>query len=201
MKPDQEKFDLLLQIVGHKFGRTPRTPSDFEALADEIHGTIGRTIGLSTLKRLWGYVKDQSGTTYSTLSLLSLYAGYKDWDGFCNFACGKSVEEEDSGFQFGQIVMSSALGIGTRISLGWDNNKACILRKTADPNRFIVESAHNIKLHQGDTTIIDCLAIGRPFYATQCMRDNVALGSYAGAHRGGLKSITLIDASTDTLEL
>ncbi|MDE6101062.1 MAG: hypothetical protein K2L46_08820 [Paramuribaculum sp.] len=83
MKPDKEKLELLLSIVGKKFGTSPRTPTDFAQLTSAIHQTTGRTIGLSTLKRLWGYVTDQTGTTYSTLTLLCRYAGYSDWDCFC----------------------------------------------------------------------------------------------------------------------
>ena len=97
MKPEKEKLDLLLQIVAQTFGTTPHTPTDFVALASAVQESTGRTIGLSTLKRLWGYIKDQTGTTYSTLSLLSRYTGYSDWDSFCRFA-SLITDEQESGF-------------------------------------------------------------------------------------------------------
>ncbi len=188
MKPDPEKFDLLLNIVSQTAGFNPRTPTDFVALAGCIYNKTGRTIGLSTLKRLWGYITDQPGTTYSTLSLLSRYAGYRDWDNFCDVTT-QLEEDRDSEFTSEEIVESRLLQIGTEVSISLGNGKSCSFRKTAQPDKFEITHARNIKLHTGDSLRVACLAVGRPFYATDCWRDNYALGSYTGARTGGILEI------------
>lgn len=192
MKPDPNELACLLESVGRTFGRIPRTPSDFQALADSIHIKTGRTIGLSTLKRLWGYINDQTGTTYSTLSLLSVYVGYNDWDGFCIYAYGTRPDsDDDSDFSAGQLVLSSSLPLGSMVTVLWGDDKGCVLKKTAHPDTFTVESTTNIKLLPGDVTVIRSISVGHPLYATGCIRGSVVLGSYTGAHRSGIKTITL----------
>lgn len=189
MKPDKKKLDLLLQIVSQTVGFTPRTPNDFINLASAILDKTGRTIGLSTLKRLWGYVKDQTGTTYSTLTLLSRYIGYQDWDSFCYFA--SLITDDNSGFSTDNIIESRLLENGTTLSLVLGLNKRCTITKTEYPDKFEVIQAENIKLHQGDTIRVSCMALGRPFFATDCRRGASPLGNYTGANAEGIKEILI----------
>lgn len=190
MRPEKEKLELLLQIVAQTVGYTPRTPTDFVNLASAIATKTGRTIGLSTLKRLWGYVKDQSGTTFATLSLLSRYVGYNDWDSFCTFASVLN-DYSDSGFNADDIVESRLLEPGTKVALSLGSNKRCLIVKTEHPDKFEVVSSENIKLMAGDSVRIACMALGRPFYATDCRRGANPLGNYSGAQSEGIKEITI----------
>lgn len=180
MKPEKEKLDLLLQIVAQTFGTTPHTPTDFVALASAVQESTGRTIGLSTLKRLWGYIKDQTGTTYSTLSLLSRYTGYSDWDSFCRFA-SLITDEQKSGFSKESIIESRLVAVGTTISIRLGATKHCTLKKINEPDGYTVTEGGNIKLREGDTVRVACMAIGRPFFATDCRRGIHPLGTYTGA--------------------
>lgn len=192
MKVDSELLSQLKEAVAIKFGHTPRTPSDFDALSLDIQIRTGRTIGISTLKRLWGYVRAQSGTTYSTLSLISRYVGYNDWDAFC-LARVESAEADDSGFSPDYIVKCSSLPVGQTILLRWGKNKALVIRKTQHPERFEIIHAENIKLKPGDTADITTLALGNPFCAGYCMRGKRILGAYTGARRDGISSIEIIE--------
>lgn len=188
MKLEKEKLELLLEIVGQTAGFTPRTPTDFVHLASAILDKTGRTIGLSTLKRLWGYVKDQTGTSYSTLSLLCRYIDYQDWDSFCHFA-SMVTDDNTSGFSSESIIESRLLAPGTMITLSFGINKRCVIVKTDNPNKFEVKSAENIKLQAGDTIRVGCIAEGKPFYATDCRRGAHPLGNYTGAQAEGVKKI------------
>lgn len=180
MKPDQKKLDLLLKTVDQTFGTRPHTPTDFMMLASDIQQSIGRTIGLSTLKRLWGYVNDQTGTTYSTLSILSRYAGYKDWDNFCRFATNINQEDE-SGFSSDAIVESRMLLTGTTVEVILGQSKRCVILKISEPDVYRIIEASNIKIGIDDTLRVTCMAVGRPFFATDCRHGELALGSYTGA--------------------
>lgn len=192
MKPDQKKLEILLRDVERKFGTSLRAPSDFVILASEIHRTTGRTIGLSTLKRLWGYIKDQNGTTYSTLSLLCRYVGFNDWDSFCHTAC-MQTDGNESGFSTKAIVDSRTLAIGTKVGISMGEAKKCLLMKIAEPDRFQVMETQHIKLKAGDTLHITTIAIGRPFFATDCNRDGQRLGCYTGARNEGIREIDIVD--------
>lgn len=194
MKPDKEKLELLLSAVGWKFGTTPRTPTDFAQLASAVQQTTGRTIGLSTLKRLWGYVKDQTGTTYSTLTLLSRYAGFNDWDCFCRQADG-SGEAGDSAFSVKAIVESKTLAVGTSVEIMLGVSKKCVIVKTGEPDKFSVEEASEIKLRAGDEVTVAYMAAGRPFFASDCRRGSRQLGSYTGALGEGICRIVIRDFS------
>lgn len=190
MKPDKEKLDLLLRLVGQKFGCTPRTPTDFAELASDVQHTTGRTIGLSTLKRLWGYVKDQTGTTYSTLSLLSRYAGFNDWDCFCSNATGPTGAG-DSAFSSKAIVESKTLAVDSTVEIELGASKRCVMVKTGEPDRFRVVKASNIKLRPGDMLNVAYMAVGRPFFASDCRRGLQSLGTYTGALAEGIRKIDI----------
>ena len=82
MEIDQNILALLKEQVALKFGSVPKSPTDFNLLAGEIYKMTQRTLGVSTLKRIWGYVAAKHGTSYSSLSILCRYIGYADWDVF-----------------------------------------------------------------------------------------------------------------------
>lgn len=197
MKPDKEKLELLLSAVGRKYGTTPRTPTDFAQLASAVQQTTGRTIGLSTLKRLWGYVKDQTGTTYSTLTLLSRYAGFNDWDCFCRHAEGVDGAGE-SAFSVKAIVESKTLAVGTAVEIMLGVSKRCVIVKTGEPDKFRVEEASEIKLRVGDEVNVAYMAAGRPFFASDCRRGSRLLGSYTGALGEGICRIVIRDFSKNS---
>lgn len=194
MKPEQEKLESLLKAVAHTFGATPRTPTDFAELATAVLQSTGRTIGLSTLKRLWGYVKDQNGTTYSTLSLLSRYAGYNDWDCFCSYAV-ITGGAGDSAFSVKAIVEAKTLAVGTAVEIMLGESKRCMMVKTCEPDRFRVKEASGIKLREGDEVNVAYMAAGRPFFASECRRGTQMLGSYTGALGEGICRIVIRDFS------
>ena len=81
-------MDTLTQHYNHlkaaaekTAGRKMCTPSDFEFLAMRIFDTTHTNMSPTTLKRFWGYL-DINGyqPRKSTLDLLSIYVGHKDFD-------------------------------------------------------------------------------------------------------------------------
>lgn len=192
MKVDPTLLSMLQESVAMRLGFTPNTPSDFDALALDVQQRTGRTIGVSTLKRLWGYVRTESGTTYSTLSLLSRYAGYNDWDAFCH-SRQESLHDDESDFSKIKIIKCASLPLGTTFILRWGKEKLLMMRKTDHPERFEVLHAENLKLRSGDKLDVETLATGRPFFASCCFRGKEMLGSYSGARRDGITSIEPAD--------
>lgn len=194
MKPDEHLLSQLKDAVALKFKSVPKTPTDFDLLAVDILARTGRTIGVSTLKRLWGYVKVDHGVTFSTLSLLCRYIGVGDWDAFCaRIAAGGVKPYETSGFDTDSIIICDLLPPGAEIEIEWLPDKRCTLRKTAEPDTFTVTASENIKLHPGDTAEVKSLAVGHPFHAALCRRGDTLLGNYTGALAQGIAAIKPVD--------
>lgn len=93
--------------------------ADFNALTDEISKETGRTIGLTTIKRLFGYIDDDRKTSQYTLNTLALYLGYSDWkeysisknlDSDWNFDTDKVlIAEQTTGTKFMLSILTESL--------------------------------------------------------------------------------------------
>lgn len=65
-------------------GQTLDSPTDYERLSADIQSKTGELISVSTLKRLFGYLKPGTVPRPSTLSVLSRYVGFSGWSDFCS---------------------------------------------------------------------------------------------------------------------
>lgn len=188
MNPDRHILELLREAVARQFCAVPKTPSDFNLLAADIHARTGRTIGVSTLKRLWGYVASTHGVTFTTLSLLCRYIGVADWDAF---SANPHAPGADSGFLPDMLVDTANLHIGTEVSLTWLPDKSCVIGKIAHPNVFIVTESRNVKLLEADRLEIDTLCVGQPLVVKNCRRGSQNLGTYIGARPSGILTLRI----------
>lgn len=194
MKPAEQILNTLLEAVGQKYGCKPSCPTEFDGLSLSIFRSVRRTISQSTLKRLWGYITDQSGTSVSTLNTLSKYVGYRDWEDFCLHAEPfGSGGREKSGFSMGQILACDNLSIGAVVRADWSDGKSCSVRKVSNPRRFVVIDSKNIKLKVNDLVTIDSIAISRPFVALECIRGDQSIGNYIGAKQSGIKAFSITE--------
>ena len=185
MKTDLDKLNYLREVVEETFGRKPSSPTDFDNLSYQIFSTTAKKVGVSTLKRFWGYVKTPYNATYTTLSILARYTGYRDWDSFCSQYKG----DEDSGFSSDRLITASELSLGSSVDVEWESEKSLRLIKINQPNIFEVTDSKNIKLLTGDIVAIDTLLIGERFLARDCRRYGMDLGTYIGARKRGIKAI------------
>ena len=186
MKTDPDKLNHLRHVVEETFGRKPVSPINFDHLSYQIFSTTGHKVGVSTLKRFWGYVKSPYNATHTTLSILARYVGYRDWDSFCSQYKGN----EDSGFSSDRLITASDLSPGSSVYVEWESDKWLKLIKIAQPNIFKVTESNNIKLLPEDIVAIDTLLIGERFLARDCMRNGIDLGTYIGARKTGIRSLS-----------
>ncbi|MDE7414265.1 MAG: hypothetical protein K2N05_10840 [Muribaculaceae bacterium] len=192
MKVDRNLLEILKEHVAIKFGHNPKTPTDFNLLAQDIYTRTKRTIGVSTLKRIWGYISASHGTSFSSLSHLSRYIGYGDWDSFCSKMEKKLSEYETSGFNSDTIIVSASLQVDTEIYLEWPGRKRCKIKKIKEPDIFRIIESENIKLFPEDTGKIESIVLGKPLVMIACKRDGKNLGTYTGATKEGITSITFV---------
>ena len=80
MKSDStEQIRLLKEETVRIFGKSLDSPTDYDALAAEILEKTGKSISSTTLKRVFGYIKNGNAPTGATLGLLARYCGYAGW--------------------------------------------------------------------------------------------------------------------------
>ena len=85
MKSDStEQIRLLKEETVRIFGKSLDSPTDYEALAAEILEKTGKSISSTTLKRVFGYIKNGNAPTGATLGLLARYCGYAGWADWCS---------------------------------------------------------------------------------------------------------------------
>ena len=185
MKTEPDKLNHLREVVEETFGLKPVSPTNFDNLSYQIFSTTGHKVGVSTLKRFWGYVKSPYNATHTTLSVLARYAGYRDWDSFCSQYKG----DEDSDFSSSRLIVASELSLKCNVNVEWGSEKSLRLIKINQPNIFEVTESKNIKLLPGDILTIDTLIIGERFLARNCRRNGMDLGTYIGARKTGIKAI------------
>ncbi len=176
-------LEVLVDITNTNLGYSPSSPSEFNELSLSIQRKTGRTISLSSIKRLWGYVQYDGFPSVTTLNILAQYNGFKDWDTFLN----GNIDEE-SGFLEESVIYASMLMPGDRLELSWNSNKSCEI-ECIGSMRFRVNGSQNIKLEVGDTFTLHTIIQGLPLYISDIERGDERLPAYIGAKKGGISSI------------
>ena len=92
---------ILKDMIEQSVSRKIQTPADFQFLTGVIQERCKETLGVTTLKRLWGYIEGYDTTRVSTLSILARAVGFRDWD---DFLANYQQDGESSQWVFGYIV-------------------------------------------------------------------------------------------------
>lgn len=142
-------------------GREMRTPYDFDHLAASIYSRLHESVSVSTLKRIYGYVRSDSTPRRTVLDILSRFVGYTDWAAFCRRSDeGTAVESNPI---LGEAVSADALSKDDLLTVVWQPDRECTFRCTG-PHRFVVESSRGSKLSVGDTFVAHQFISGEPLY-------------------------------------
>lgn len=71
-------LEALVDITNNNLGYVPSTPTEFNELSRLIQQKTGRSLSLSSIKRIWGYVKYEGFPSVTTLNILAQYNEFKD---------------------------------------------------------------------------------------------------------------------------
>ena len=74
--------NILIDDIKSKSGLLFNQAKDFEVLAKLILEITQCSIGITTLKRLFGYINDDHRTNSYALNIIALYLGYSTWDAY-----------------------------------------------------------------------------------------------------------------------
>lgn len=178
----------LKEDVELKFGRKITTYSAFDSLFLAIKSDTGKEISVSTLKRIWGYVKTQHEPRHEILSILSQYLGYKDWN---DYMSSSNSDIDFSDFLSKDILETKHLIGGELIQIAWAPNRICELKYLGN-SLFEVKKALNAKIKEGDIFYCSIIAKGEPLMCSSIVRDGELLAEcYIAARNRGLNKLLI----------
>ena len=185
MPQNENNIKILRQMIEQSVARKMKTPADFQFLTGVIQERCKETLGVTTLKRLWGYVDGYDTTRYSTLSILARCVGFRDWDDFCE---NRDRSGESSNMIVGHAVNPADLAVGDCLAISWSPDRRVRIEHLGNGN-FEVLRSENSKLKPGDTFHCYSLIIGEPLYLDNFVRGNNPPTLFVVGNKGGLTEV------------
>lgn len=182
------ELQTLLQEVEKKYGRPLECSNDFWVLAALMEYECKEVVSVSTLKRLWGYVSQQTTPREGTLDVLSRFVGYKNFEDFRLSLFGKL--DDTSGYLEAAFLSARDVPMGGRVSIGWAPNRLLSVTKIGAQEWEITRSC-NSKLMEGDRFEAACFFKGLPLFLPYVTRDGEKLPSYIAGKQKGLNKVAL----------
>lgn len=179
----------LRKKIEEAYGQQVKYSQDCEALAMAIEERTGQRLGVSTLKRMFGFVGEQVVPRGSTMDIIAQFLGYDDMKDMArqtgeayDISMFTPVEKE---------IESAELEAGTQIQFTYEPKRLVVMTYIGK-NLYIVNESQNCKLQKGDQVRITYLATGFELMASEVIRDGENLGTYHAAKEGGLTSLEII---------
>lgn len=171
--------ERLKTVVEKAVGMSIQTPRDFEWLSSEVKRVTGEHLSSSTLKRIWGYMKDAGEPRRYTLDILSRFLGYSSFEAFCQDS------DEVSSLMMGRNTLSAdLLDVGEQLQLAWPPNRRMTINHKGSA-LFEVMKAENTKLSVGDTFVCHLFINHEPLYLSQLVHQgSLPMGYVAGKRNG-----------------
>lgn len=161
-KTDIPQIVALRERVEREVGFKPKVHSDFLRLTSEIETRLNEHVSESTLERVWGYsTRGYDTVSDRTLTVLSQLIGSADWSEFVDHLHREAHAESE--LFTGDVLMVGNLPVGTRLQIGWQPDRLCVVRYLGE-NRFVAEETENSTIQPGDR--FSCLQMqkGRELY-------------------------------------
>lgn len=180
-------IEKLKAVIAESVMRSMDSPKDFEYLYNTIRERTNETIGLNTLRRMWGYVEGYPTVRESTLDVLSRFVGYPDWHTFVADYCG--VEGNKSSYRIVSATLNAKeLSADELVAIEWNPNRRLLLRHEGK-GVFEVIEAKNSKIKKGDRFHCERFMIGQPLYIDNLIHEDLAPTLFVVGKQGGLTKI------------
>lgn len=178
-----QEYKVLCEAVEQKFGKTVKTPFDFESLEEKIEAKTKEQVSASTLMRIWGY-RQGVATRQSTLDILARYLGYADYVTFCQWMPTKD-DEPQSDEVVSRHLRTSDLQVGQQVELTWQPERRCVVQRQKGKSFQVIE-AEQTKLSVGDTFECDIFIEGEPLYLSQLVHEGRPPMVYVAGKKSGI---------------
>ena len=204
---DTEKNDELIRRLCSQLetavGRKLRTPKDFKQLCEMVEARTGEQLSYNTMRRAWGIVGGDIQPRRSTLSILSRFLGYHDWDGFVAANSKVAGEEEadkendlslrkdddkeaSTPLVVRHIDVPTELHIGDRLRLTWQPGRVCDVEYDGSLH-FRVLASQRTRLQPGDTFLCSLIVDGEPLYLGVMQKPNQPPMTYVCGKISGVR--------------
>lgn len=178
----------LKKKIEERLGSPLTYSADCERLATAIEDATGERLGVTTIKRMFGFAGEQVEPRGTTMDIIAQYLGYADMKDMTRQLGDAS---DISMFTPVDEVNVSTLTQGTQIQLTYDPDRLIVITYIGE-FWFIINESIGSKLRKGDRIRLTQLATGFELLITDVVRDGSNLGSYHAAKNGGLTSLEII---------
>ena len=179
MKKEELKQEVE-RVVGHEL----REARDFETLSHLILKGTRERLSPTTLKRLWGYLKNEEvQTRQHTLDVLARFAGYRCYEDFCAHPDNK--EDVQSGICIEDRVTTEGMRLGQRLIITWLPDRRIVVRHLGG-SRFEILEVENSKLSVGDTFRCHLMIQHEPLYLDELNHQGLPPTAYVAGQRDGV---------------
>ncbi len=184
MSDINQNIMILRSLVEESVDHRLNTSTDFAYLAGCIQGRLKQTISVSTLERIWGYVKGYQTVRESTLSILAQFIGYSDWSTFVRDYC--DVPSAQSSHRVTMPMLTyNEVPVGGEVIIEWNPNRHCKLRHDGQGYWTVVESLRS-KLSSGDKFLCYRFTLHQPLYLDEFRHKEEEPCIFVVGNRGGL---------------
>ena len=163
--------------------RPMQSPRDFDWLSSLLE-LMGERLSPTTLKRCWGYLKEEVASRPHTLDVLSHFLGYYNFDHFvssCDIDDGPSSDPV-----LGKSINPlSDLGMNERVMLTWQPGRVCVIRHLGN-GMFVVEKAERTRLQPGNTFYCGLIIEGEQLYLNNLVQEGQQPRTYCCGMRNGI---------------
>ena len=183
---DELLTEKLKEYVENVAGFNMCTPKDFDNLAQSVFKETGSLLSSTTLKRLWGYIREKRQQTprNTTLNILSKYIGYTD---FATFGKFQLIDGEcESDFLTNNCLHAKSLLKGEKIRLMWHPDR-CVTIQYIGLCMFKVIESKNSKLSQDDIFICERIIENQPLLLSNLIHNDSDPVNYICGKKGGVK--------------
>lgn len=163
------------------------TPADFEYLSQVLNTSVHQSVSATTLKRVWGYIRD-AGENYApgryTLSTLARLIGFADIEDFDNRESRGGASVQSDNF-FGITLNSCEIPEGMLMKVAWLPNRVIVIRHISGDD-FMVERSEHSKLNAGDLLECHSFTQNAPLYVAKVKRGGEPVTTYVAGSRTGV---------------
>lgn len=179
MKQEELKREVE-RVVGHEL----REARDFELLSKYLLKCTRERLSPTTLKRLWGYLKNEEvQTRRHTLDVLARFSGYRSYDGFC--AQEEKKDDVQSGICIEERINTERMRHGQRLIITWLPDRRIMVKHLGD-STFEIMEAENTKLCVGDTFRCHLMIQHEPLYLDELVHQGMPPTGYVAGLRDGV---------------
>ena len=183
----------IKQMLADKLGQPITYPYDCELLRNDIFSHTKLFVGVTTLKRLLGFVKPHGDRPYEprtyTLDVIARYLGHPDYATFIASLDPDMPPPADN--HEIELIQSECLDCGSLVSAEWPGGHA-LFKACGDCNFRLVEISAAMKLNTGTVYNIKSFRRGMPLYLRSTQARTGVTNPVILAHISGISRLSLI---------